>query len=208
MSLIRGRLFDRIPSVLAIAAVLLSCLHSNLQLQNVLFFKQAAAEDSQSTTAMKVQQEKVVFPTEDGVSIAGTYYFPLVQGSNGSKQNESSATLPAAILLHMLGKDRNSWNGFPAILTRNGFVVLAIDLRGHGESVVQNGKPISYQSFTSGDFNKMLLDVKAAKQFLNESGSNNSSVKNGPKVDPNRITIVGASIGATWQSIMQLPILL
>src|SRR2546422_8056894 len=165
MSLVTGRWFGRIPSILVITSVLLSCFPSNLQLENILSFKQAAAEDSQTTTTAmsKVHQEKVAFPTEDGVSIAGTYYFPLLQESEGSK-NETSSALPAAILLHMLGKDRNSWNGFPETLAQNGFVVLAIDLRGHGESVVQNGKPISYQSFTSEDFNKMSLDVKAAKQ--------------------------------------------
>jgi dienelactone hydrolase len=187
-----GRWFDRIPQILAIL-ILLSCLTSSLQLGNILSFKQAAAENSQSTTEEKVQHEKVVFLTEDGVSIAGTYYFPL---QDKSRRNETSSALPAAILLHMLGKDRSSWDMFPETLAQSGFVVLAIDLRGHGESVLQNGKPISYQSFTSDDLNKMSLDVKAAKQFLTESGSSNSTVKNGPKVDPNRITLVGASIGA------------
>jgi pimeloyl-ACP methyl ester carboxylesterase len=197
-SLITGKWFGRIPSVLVIASIFLACLSYNLQPENILSFKQAAAEGSQTaaTTKSTVQQEKVVFPTEDGVSIAGTYYFPLIRENAGSVQNETSSVLPAAILLHMLGKDRNSWGGFPETLAQKGFAVLAIDLRGHGESVVQNGKPISYQSFSSEDFNKMPLDVKAAKRLLSESGSSNSTIKNGPTVDPNRIAIVGASIGA------------
>jgi dienelactone hydrolase len=188
----------RVPSVLVITSILLSCLPSNSQLENILSFRQAAAEDSQTTVTIEsaVQQEKVVFPTEDGVSIVGTYYFPSIKESGTSAQNETSSALPAAILLHMLGKDRNSWGRFPETLAQKGFVVLAIDLRGHGESVVQYGKPISYQSFTSEDFSKMSLDARAAKRFLTESGSSNSTVKNGPKVDPNRIAIVGASIGA------------
>ena len=59
--------------------------------------------------------------------------------------------------------------------------------RRHGESIsTQDGNAISYQSFTEGDFNKMALDVKAAKQFLIENKNAN----------PNRMAIIGASIGA------------
>ena len=88
----------------------------------------------------------------------------------------------------MLGRDRSDWNGFASTLSNNsiGYAVLSIDLRGHGESLDQNGKAISFQSFTPNDFNKMVLDVKAAKQFLvTQKG-----------INPNEIAIVGASIGA------------
>jgi len=88
----------------------------------------------------------------------------------------------------MLGRDRNDWNSFVSTLTNstNGYAALAIDLRGHGESVNQNGKAISFQSFTPDDFNKMMLDIKAAKKFLvTQKG-----------INPNNIAIVGASIGA------------
>ena len=60
-------------------------------------------------------------------------------------------------------------------------------MRGHGESVKQNnGNTISFQSFSPDDYNKMVLDVKAAKQFLITNKNAN----------PNNISIVGASIGA------------
>ena len=67
----------------------------------------------------------------------------------------------------MLGRNRNDWNTFASTLSNrsNGFAVLSIDLRGHGESINQNGKTISFQSFTPIDFNKMVLDVKAARAF-------------------------------------------
>ena len=41
---------------------------------------------------------------------------------------------PAVLLLHSLGKSRDEWDGIPPLLQRVGFAVLAIDLRGHGES--------------------------------------------------------------------------
>jgi dienelactone hydrolase len=90
----------------------------------------------------------------------------------------------------MLGHNRNDWNDFASTLSNksNGYAVLSIDLRGHGESTAsQNGNTIlSFQSSTPNDFNKMVLDVKAAKQFL-------ITQKN---INPNNVAIVGASIGA------------
>ena len=64
--------------------------------------------------------------------------------------------------------------------------MLSIDLRGHGESISLNGKMISFQSFSLDDFNKMVLDVKAAKHFLVTQ----------KHIGPNDIAVVGASIGA------------
>jgi alpha-beta hydrolase superfamily lysophospholipase len=134
-----------------------------------------------TTNSKEATEEKVSFPTDDKVLIAGTYYSP-----SPSSKNTSAAD--AIILLHMLGRDRNDWNTFASTLSNssNGYTVLSIDLRGHGQSVNQNGKVISFQSFTPDDFNKMALDVKAAKQFLVTQKGINS----------NNIAIVGASIGA------------
>lgn len=119
----------------------------------------------------------VTFITDDGVSIVGTYYAP----SSGLKDST-----PTIILLHMLGKDRSTWNTFASALSHKGYDVLAIDLRGHGDSIKQGSSTASYQSFTENDFNKMTLDVKAAKQFLIEQ-------KN---AKPDRMAVIGASIGA------------
>lgn len=123
--------------------------------------------------------QKVSFLTDDGVLIIGTYYSP---------SSSHQTTTKAVILLHMLGRDRNDWNTFASTLSNrsNGFAVLSIDLRGHGESINQNGNTISFQSFTPVDFNKMVLDVKAAKHFLVIQ----------KHISPNNIAIVGASIGA------------
>ena len=124
--------------------------------------------------------QKVSFLTDDGVLIVGTYYSP--------PSSSHQITSKAVILLHMLGRNRNDWNTFASTLSNrsNGFAVLSIDLRGHGDSINQNGNTISFQSFAPTDFNKMILDIKAAKHFL-------VTQKNIP---PNNIAIVGASIGA------------
>lgn len=116
--------------------------------------------------------EDVTFKTDDGVTIYATYYKPEIS-------NEKSI-----ILLHMLRTDRSYWKDFANKLSKEGYDVLAIDLRGHGQSTDKNGLKISWQSFSEKDFNDMVLDVKAAKDFM---------IKQKPK---NKIAIIGASIGA------------
>src|ERR671922_1155128 len=131
-------------------------------------------------------QQRVSFLTDDKVLIVGTYYTP--QTSSSSNNSATTTSTNAIILLHMLGYNRNDWNSFASTLSNesNGYAVLSIDLRGHGDSTTQNGNTISFQSFTASDFNEMVADVKAAKQFL-------VTQKN---INPNNIAIVGASIGA------------
>jgi pimeloyl-ACP methyl ester carboxylesterase len=134
----------------------------------------------QAKNGGEIAGQKVSFLTDDGVLIVGTYYAP-------ASPHQKTAT-HAVILLHMLGRNRNDWNTFASSLSNNSNsdAVLSIDLRGHGESINQNGSTISYQSFSPADYNKMVLDVKAAKHFL-------VTQKN---IGPNNIVIVGASIGA------------
>lgn len=122
-------------------------------------------------------RERVVFTSEDGVLLVGSYYKPRIGTSNST---------PSVILLHMLGMDRSTWDKFAQELSQNGYAVLSVDLRGHGESIKQANHTISYQSFMPKNFKNMTLDVKAAKKYLIE----------GRKANPNQISIIGASIGA------------
>jgi dienelactone hydrolase len=93
---------------------------------------------------------------------------------------------PGVILLHQRGKDKSSWGSLPGKLTEEGYCVLAIDLRGHGESLDPSGAPIALNSLGDPDYQAMLNDVKAAHEFL--------AAQKGVAGD--RIGIIGASIGA------------
>ncbi|MEO0281956.1 MAG: alpha/beta fold hydrolase [candidate division WOR-3 bacterium] len=116
---------------------------------------------------------QVSFTTDDGVLIYGNFKEP--EQKNGK----------AIILLHMLRTDKSHWKDFSDKLNEKNYTTIAIDLRGHGQSIKKNNVDYRWQSFSENDFNKMVLDVKAAKIFLLERG-----------YDPNKIALIGASIGA------------
>jgi dienelactone hydrolase len=86
----------------------------------------------------------------------------------------------------MLRRTKEDWKDFAERLAKEGFAVLAIDLRGHGESTKRNGKTIRVKEFKRGkDFLDIKKDVKAAKEFLKRK-----------KLDTKDLILIGASIGA------------
>lgn len=111
----------------------------------------------------------VNFPTTDGVEIVGDFYV-----SEGRK---------FALLLHMMPETKESWKTIAEELVKKGYSCLAIDLRGHGESVM-NGR-LNYRNFSDAEHQASVLDVEAAFQFLKGKGA-----------DELRTIVIGASIGA------------
>jgi alpha-beta hydrolase superfamily lysophospholipase len=87
--------------------------------------------------------QRVTFRTDDGVTLAATWYEPPSRG-------------PAVILVHMLQRSRQDFEALAIRLSNEGIGALAIDLRGHGESQGSYG-----ESFTP-----MVADLKAARHFL------------------------------------------
>lgn len=107
--------------------------------------------------------QRVSFLTDDKVQIVGTYYAPQ------TTTLPPSANANAVILLHMLGHNRSDWNDFASTLSNktNGYAVLSIDLRGHGDSITsQNGNTISFQSFTPEQQNNFLYHRRISIQTI------------------------------------------
>lgn len=116
--------------------------------------------------------EKISFKTIDKVLIAGVWFH---------RENAPQT----ALLLHMRPATKESWNDFAIKLNAVGVSALEIDLRGHGESVKQDGRSINYEEFPEGSHEECRLDVDAAIDFLQSNG-----------VNKNDIIVVGGSIGA------------
>ena len=128
--------------------------------------EQPAAPPAQELPAQIPAQQGNFLTTKDNYKIAYNYY---PAGDNS----------PAVILLHMAESNSSSWDEYAKQLQENGVSSIAIDLRGHGKS---DG---DLTRFTDEDYNKMVLDVEAAKEFLKTQS-----------IDASRIAIIGASIGA------------
>lgn len=133
-----------------------------------------------------------------GVSAAPPAPFPgeiitIVSEDNwqlGANYLKPEPGRPVLLLLHSLRRDRKEWLPLALEAQREGFGLLAIDLRGHGESInAPGGQQISFQSFkpqgTDNEFNQMLKDADSAIGYLVQQGVNEAD-----------IILLGAGIGA------------
>ena len=106
--------------------------------------------------------QKVDFQSSDGVHLKGVIYIP-----------SSDSDLPGVILAHMYQHSKSSWDSFAQKLTKQGFITLAFDFRGWGDSGGEVDIANNYR------------DVIAAANFL----------ANLSLVDRERIGAAGASMG-------------
>ena len=114
-------------------------------------------------------EQRVSIRTEDGVTIAATWYEP------------PSRPGPAVILVHMLNRSRKEWDAVAQRLASEGIGALAFDLRGHGESTA-GPPPAAGQS----EYASMVQDVRAVRRYLAQRSD----------VQQSRVGVIGASIGA------------
>lgn len=118
---------------------------------------------------------RISFVTDDGVTIVGEWHEGRVAG-------------PAALFLHMMPATKESWAPLAHALALRGFATLAIDFRGHGESIAgPRGATLDYSRFTEAEHQAKSHDVEAALRWLADRG-----------VAHGKVALVGASIGANF----------
>lgn len=125
------------------------------------------------------ESKLVKFLTKDNYVIAGRYFPPP----------RRKGRAPMAILLHMFGSDGSAFDPLVPNLHKAGFAILAVDLRGHGESVGPPEMRLSERVYERDRklFAAMDRDVEAAYIWLSRQ----------PELDPARFALVGASIGCS-----------
>ena len=109
---------------------------------------------------MCIRDRNVFFTADDGAIINGTYYPALKPRSH------------TIYLIHDIGQDRTIWNDYALELQWEGYNVLAIDLRGHGESTLNlKSKDIVYDWTRMGpdDFLDIKKDMYAARRWVTEN---------------------------------------
>lgn len=121
--------------------------------------------ESTALTSVPDDGEKLTLMTSDGVQLAAFFYAP-------ENLNEDTEIL---ILVHEAYRGHRSWDEFRSAAHENGYAVIALDLRGHGQS---SGD----QVFTEA----MDHDIDAVVDWISVS----------PDLNEDRIAIAGASVGA------------
>ena len=131
------------------------------------------AEDAETEAEVEPEPilSKEVISGVDQLEIQVTY-----RAESGSEPR------PGVILLHMLNSNRQIWeeNGFADILFENGFAVLSVDMRGHGE--------------TGGN-----MDWELAREDLKLVWADFVAR---PEVDGERTAVIGGSIGSNMALIL------
>jgi pimeloyl-ACP methyl ester carboxylesterase len=107
-------------------------------------------------TKETVKTVQVSFMTSDGFQLKGEF-FPATPAA------------PVALLLHQLGTNRSEFIGLAKVLQNLGINALAYDARGHGESVLKDGKRVTYETFTDKDFASTTVDMDSAIKFLHDT---------------------------------------
>jgi dipeptidyl aminopeptidase/acylaminoacyl peptidase len=126
-------------------------------IMGVLFPAQAQEATEEAVTPQAVEVEAA-----DGLLLRGDYYAPAAENA------------PAVLLLHQLGSSRVSWSPLIPALLDEGYTVLAVDLRGHGET---GG---------TSDWTAAVSDVETWLDWLRAQ----------PGVRADAVSIIGASIGS------------
>lgn len=116
--------------------------------------------------------ERITFSVDSSITIVGSYW----QGKGRR----------AVILLHMMPATKESWIPLADRLHKAGMHVLAVDLRGHGESVRSTQGILEYALFTNEQHQASIADVEGAREWLHERG-----------IAYQDILLGGASIGAS-----------
>ena len=134
--------------------------------QSAQLDQQTPNGSSTETVAGTTRTEVIHLTTTDGIKLSGTVYKP----------DASDIQSNSILLLHEAYRDSQVWDQFARAAQERGYTVLALDLRGHGQSVGE----IAYTPALDND-------VEAALSWLRST----------PAVENKQISIIGASVGAS-----------
>jgi acetyl esterase/lipase len=123
----------------------------------------AAAQDTATVPPPGSTPMRIEIQAADGVTLVGDLY-----------NAELNVQTPAVLLMHMYNGQRGDWRSLIPALTAQGFRVVNVDLRGHGDS---SGKR---------DWQAAVTDVQAWLDWMHSQ----------PSIVPEKIAIVGGSVGA------------
>jgi len=102
----------------------------------------------------------------------------------GTLHRTPQAGVPGLLLIHGYGGNRSVWDGFAERVCREGYLVLTVDLPGHGESPVLPDR-VSYRDYSTDDWLSMLPALAEGLAALVEAGAK-----------PDDLGVIGETLGA------------
>lgn len=131
-------------------------------------------QSTSTTTTPQTIPEKISTESSNGVKLVGELY-------------RSTQSKAGVILFHMLGGSRKDWSGLIDQLVKNNLTVLAVDLRGHGESAGRDNeyqlmredatKWLSYLSSIVGNQEIFLIGASIGANLVVETAKDSPTVK-------------------------------
>jgi pimeloyl-ACP methyl ester carboxylesterase len=137
----------------------------NFQVDVAVIESAAAADDGGPT-----------FQTVDRVQLKASFEMPT----------GVPAPIPSVLLLHGFGEDRHVWQGFKRQLLNQGYAVMSLDLRGHGQSTTRNGTPLQASESWRATSLEFPQELDPALDWLKEQ----------PRLEPRKIVVIGYDVGA------------
>ena len=133
-----------------------------------------------SDAATKLVKKDIKIVAKDGFALTATFEYPNVKGK---------AEYSTVVLLHSLGYSSQWWGDLPQKLLAQGYAVVLIDFRGHGNSVY-NAKlnRVSWKNLKKSAFVKYPDDVITILDYI--KGENKREFFN-------NWAIVGSDLGAS-----------
>lgn len=129
--------------------------------------------DDGDRTMTSAQRDDITLSTTDGKTLTGYL----------STSETSSPGAPGVVLVHQFQRDDEQWGDLPDLLAGDGYITLAFNLRGHGDSDPNDGPLGDLLS----DPVAAPADLTAALDYVAGDGG----------ADPARIAVIGTSIGAS-----------
>ena len=127
----------------------------------------------------------VEIQTKDEMILTGTLTIPESAAVNNK--------VPLVILLHSLGSNRLVYTTLSQNLKAQNIATLALDLRGHYQSITKlSGKKSYWQNYSNKTFAKYPDDIAYAMDYIRD---------NYVAIDINRVGILGADISANAAAI-------
>jgi dienelactone hydrolase len=129
--------------------------------------------------ASEPTRTEVNLKTTDGCVLTGTFTMPAPARKGGR--------VPVVILAHQFRSTRAGWGDLPDRLNARGIATLALDLRGHGESLGTNRVTEDFlASAKSVGFDKIPGDLALAAAWARKQKG----------IDKRRLALAGSSVGA------------